>query len=104
MQDPSRKPVTIPVSLNDSPLDMEVDTGVAASVISEKTYWALWPKQRRPQLQDTSILLRTYTGEQLKVKGQVSVAVCYGGTTMSLNLLHGGCWKGAITYGERLAV
>ena len=66
---------------------MEVDTGAAASVISEKTYWALWPKQRRPQLQDTSILLRTYTGEQLKVKGQVAVAVCYGGTTMSLNLL-----------------
>ena len=87
VQDPSRKPVTLRVLLNDSPLEMEVDTGAAASVISEKTYWALWPKQRRPQLQDTSILLRTYTGEQLKVKGQVSVAVCYGGTTMSLNLL-----------------
>ena len=87
VQDPSRKPVTLPVLLNDSPLEMEVDTGAAASVISEKTYWALWPKQRRPQLQDTSILLRTYTGEQLKVKGQVAVAVCYGGTTMSLNLL-----------------
>ena len=81
------KPVTLCVLLNDSPLEMEVDTGAAASVISEKTYWALWPKQRRPQLQDTSILLRTYTGEQLKVKGQVSVAVCYGGTAMSLNLL-----------------
>ena len=64
-----------------------MDTGAAASVISEKTYWALWPKQRHPQLQDTYILLRTYTGEQLKVKGQVSVAVCFGGTTMSLNLL-----------------
>ena len=87
VQDPSRKPVTLRVLLNDSPLEMEVDTGAAASVISEKTYWALWPKQRRPLLQDTSILLRTYTGEQLKVKGQVSVAVCYGGTTMSLNLL-----------------
>eukprot|EP00731_Ephydatia_muelleri_P005042 Em0002g1218a len=84
---PSRKPVTLRVLLNDSPLEMEVDTGAAASVISEKTYWGLWPKQRRPLLQDTSILLRTYTGEQLKVKGQVSVAVCYGGTTMSLNLL-----------------
>ena len=84
VQDPSRKPVTLRVLLNDSPLEMEVDTGAAASVISEKTYWALWPKQRRPHLQDTSILLRTYTGEQLKVKGQ---AVCYGGTTMSLNLL-----------------
>lgn len=69
VQDPSRKPVTLPVLLNDSPLEMEVDTGAAASVISEKTYWALWPKHRRPQLQDTSILLRTYTGEQLKVKG-----------------------------------
>ena len=70
VQDPSRKPVTLRVLLNDSPLEMEVDTGAAASVISEKTYWALWPKQRRPLLQDTSILLRTYTGEQLKVKGQ----------------------------------
>ena len=88
-----------------------MDTGAAASVISEKTYWALWPKQRRPLLQDTSILLRTYTGEQLKVKGQVSVAVCYGGTTMSLNLLvvagsepslMGRDWL--IAYGERLAV
>lgn len=87
VQDPSRKPVTLPVLLNDSPLEMEVDTGAAASVISEKTYGALWPKQRRPQLQDTSILLRTYTGEQLRVKGQVSVAVCYGDTTMSLSLL-----------------
>ena len=77
VQDPSRQPVTLRVLLNDSPVEMEVDTGAAASVISEKTYWALWPKQRRPQLQDTSILLRTYTSEQLKVKGKFQLQLLW---------------------------
>ena len=52
------------VLLNQVELGMEVETGASASIISEKTYDRLWPRER-PRLTPSARKLRTYTGEEL---------------------------------------
>eukprot|EP00731_Ephydatia_muelleri_P017266 Em0010g364a len=70
-------PLMVTVELNNSSLRMEIDTGAAVSIISETTYTGLWSKNVRPPLLQSTVLLRTYTGEVLSVKGQVMVNVTY---------------------------
>ena len=53
---------------------MEVDTGAAVSVISEETRTCLFSNIK---VNDTSVILTTYTGEQMAVTGEVSVTVTY---------------------------
>ena len=53
---------------------MELDTGADVSIVSEKTYCALLPGT---ELHPFSVPLRMYTGERMKVLGQVSVTVKY---------------------------
>ena len=83
----SRAPITLRVRISGASLLMEVDTGSVVSIINECTYKSLWAKTKRPWLQHSSINLRTYTGERIKVKGSICVDVYYGGTTHSLSLL-----------------
>ena len=66
---------------------MEVDTRAAVSLISDAAFKSLWPEASRPPLHSSSVLLRTYTGEQLTLVGQVSVNVSYGGKCHRLPLL-----------------
>ena len=54
---------------------MEIDTGAAASLISESTYNSLWSGENKPPLQHADVSLRTYLGEELSVVGQISVVV-----------------------------
>lgn len=54
---------------------MEIDTGAAASLISESTYNSLWSGENKPPLQHADVSLRTYSGEELSVVGQISVFV-----------------------------
>ena len=70
----SSKPIKVAVQINDLPLIMELDTGADVSIVSEKTYHTLLPKI---ELQSLPVPLRTYTGERMKVLGQVSVTVKY---------------------------
>ena len=53
----------------------------------EQTYNQLWPQDRRPRLQPTAVKLHTYSGEQLTVKGVISVEVQYNGQSKSLSLI-----------------
>ena len=52
---------------------MEVDTGASVSIISEEIYDHLWPNGKKPSLLESDITLRTYSGEQLAIKGCCSV-------------------------------
>ncbi len=63
---------------------MEVDTGAAVSLVSEKTYRSLFP---RTPLQPSTAKLRTYSGEPLMVQGQQMVQVQYGEQRAKLPLL-----------------
>jgi hypothetical protein len=66
---------------------MEVDTGASASIISEETYQRLWAGLQRPNLAPSSRRLRTYTGEELKIRGSIEVEVAYGEQHKTLPLL-----------------
>ena len=70
-------PMLVTLQLNQAPLQMEIDTGASASLISERTYRTLWPSDSAPPLQPSDIKLRTYTGEELTVLGRVDVAVLH---------------------------
>ena len=74
----SIKPLLVTVELNESPVDMEVDTGASMSLISKITYDKLWPNlTTTPPLQKSDILFQTSTGEHLDVVGSVFVDVTY---------------------------
>ena len=53
-------------------LMIKVDTGVSVSIISEYTYNKLWT-HNMPPLQETTLKLRTYTGETLQIHGAMTV-------------------------------
>ena len=85
-QRPSPYKVQLTVAVQ--PLEMEVDTGASLSVISEELYNYLFSAGQAPQLEESGIVLRTYTGEEVKPKGSCSVNVCYSdGVEYSLPLL-----------------
>jgi hypothetical protein len=56
-------------------LNMELDTGSAASVIAEDDFIKKFPNRKR--LTKTKLLLKTYTGEDLKPIGVANVNVQY---------------------------
>ena len=73
------------LSVNDTPLRMEVDTGAAVFLISKATYWSLGDLP--PQLNSTSVYLRRYSGEQLGVLGSLEVGAKYRNREAGLILI-----------------
>jgi len=69
------KSFQVDLTLGGRSLCMEVDTGAAPSIVSEKTYHKLFPEM---PLQPTSVRLHTYSGEPLTVLGEQEVEVRYG--------------------------
>ena len=67
-------------------LQMEVDTGASVSLISEATFKKLWT-DKTPKLGPTNVTLRSYSGEVIKVLGELNVTVEYGDQEMRLSLL-----------------
>ena len=61
------KPYIVIVSINDAPLRMEINTGVAVSLISKATCDSFWDTP--PTLVPTKARLRTYSGQPLVVLG-----------------------------------
>ena len=66
------RPLEVPLQIEGQPLVMERDTGAAVSLVSEYIYRRLCPNK---PLQETTTCLRTYSGEQLMVLGQLDVEV-----------------------------
>ena len=88
----SPDPLKAPVKVNNVRIEMEIDTGAAASVISKRTYRNAWVREARPSLLTTNVLLRTYSGERLNIRGEIKVDVQFRDKQARLNLLvvHGG--------------
>ena len=82
----SRPPYTVPVRLSGRALEMELDTGAAVSVCSERAFKKLWPSDG-PPLEPCGQALKTYSGEPLSVRGQVMVDVQYGDVSVRLPLV-----------------
>ena len=80
----SSKPITLEVQANGKALKMEIDTGAALSIISEETRQRTFPDE---PLHDSAIILKTYTGEQIGVTGQLNLRVAYEGQKQNLVLI-----------------
>ena len=87
LQESRSKPLIVTLKLNNSILDMELDTRASLSIISEKTYYSLWSIQARPKLEVSSVKLHTYTKEAIKVVGSMSMEVTYKAQAKTLPLL-----------------
>ena len=70
-------PINATVLVNKAELCMEVDTGASLSLISETTHSELQKLTQLPALSPSTIKLRTYSGEELEVLGQMTVTVGY---------------------------
>ena len=78
------KPIILSVKLHNKDIQMELDTGATLSICSEETYKSIFGDNHR--LDQSDIVLRTYTGENLSVLGTVDVDVNYEGQTVTLPL------------------
>ena len=67
-------PIKVPLLVDGKSLTMELDTGAAVTIVSEKQYKDLFPHL---PLQESQVLLKTYSGEQLPVVSDVPVQVQY---------------------------
>ena len=67
-------PIRVPLVVNDTALTMELDTGAAVTIMSERQYKELFPGA---PLQQSSVLLKTYSGERLPVLGDMKATVQY---------------------------
>lgn len=80
-------PIHVQVQLNGRPHTFELDTGASVSVCSERAYQRLWPPGERPCIEPFAGQLRTYSGEQLRVAGQIKVDVQCGSDRAMLPLV-----------------
>ena len=76
------QPLQAVINIEGNPLTMEVDTGAAVSIISDKT-WNSILKLQKLLLQSTTAKLRTYTGHSIVALGELSVKVEYYGQNTS---------------------
>ena len=67
-------PILMEVTINGTPVQMELDTGAPLSLLSKSTYEQI-PSL---QLQPTDVQLKMYTGEVVQILGEVKVTVNYG--------------------------
>ena len=79
----STKPIHVEIQIDGKPISMEVDTGAAVSLMSQKKL-----KQALPgaKVKPTNVVLRTYTSEVIPVLGEVLVDVTYGQQSKKLTL------------------
>ena len=80
-------PVIVHPEVNKIAIPMEVDTGAAVSIISQKVYEESWKDTCKPVLEYSDVVLRTYSGDLLKVMGEVNVEVDYNNQSKVLPLV-----------------
>ena len=73
------------MKLEDCPVEMEIDTGAALSLVSEATFKKLW--KEKPALAPTQVRLCFYSGQPIPVVGSVKVNVVYKQQSARLPLL-----------------
>ena len=71
------------VKLDGKELCMEVDASASVSLSSEATYKKLWEFNALPELQQTTVKLCTYVGEEIGVLGCIDVKVQTHGRKLS---------------------
>ena len=84
VQGSSTAAIVVNPHINGVSLSMELDTGAAVSLVSKKTWERHFPGVK---LTKSETLLKTYSGEKLKVEGQADVHVSYQEQEKTLPLI-----------------
>uniref|UniRef100_A0A914W1V3 Uncharacterized protein n=1 Tax=Plectus sambesii TaxID=2011161 RepID=A0A914W1V3_9BILA len=71
LADPERMKVAL--SINGHPVQLECDTGAAVTFVNETT----WASMGKPNLRRSLVRCHDFNGNEIMVKGQTSVQVCY---------------------------
>lgn len=80
----SSKPIEVQVEIENQKITMELDTGAGVSLIPNDMFVkALSPKV---DIKPTKVVLKTFTGEKIPVKGKCIVKVKYNGIEKALAL------------------
>ncbi len=77
-------PPIVDVEIEDKSVPMELDTGSAYSLLSEKSFRELWPEG---ELSPSNVRLKSYTGESITVLGCKEVQVKYKDQVARLPLM-----------------
>ena len=72
----SHPPITVNISIDETEVNMEVDTGASATLITKSTMEKVWPV-KKPTLCTENNLLRTYTGEIVPICGTTVMNLQY---------------------------
>ena len=75
VQNKSHPPFMVTMSINEKPVTFEVDTGAAVTIMSQQVCSKVFLNLK---LQPSSVLLKSYTGNQVRVQGEAQVDVSYG--------------------------
>ena len=67
-------PYKVTVGVDDCPVEMEIDTGAALSLVSEATFRKTWTDR---SMEPSTVSLCSYSGEPIRVAGEVTVTVSY---------------------------
>ncbi|XP_037555072.1 uncharacterized protein K02A2.6-like [Dermacentor silvarum] len=76
----------VSLTVHHQPIQFEVDSIAACTLISEDTYRNAWPRNA-PALFDEDTYLRTWSGQYLPLLGSANVEVAYNGTIAKLPLV-----------------
>ena len=79
-------PIMVTCKLEGVPVNMELDTGAALTVIDEDTLYKIF-KSDQLKLEESKVKLKTYTGELIPLVGKCTIQVQYGGKLMALPLV-----------------
>ena len=85
----SVKPYMCRIKIEDQPVDLEIDTGASFTIVNELVYDKLCSKipVLKNRLQEDSVLLKSYTGDKLGVRGVMKVSVSFKELTTELPLI-----------------
>ena len=67
-------PILVDMRVDETPVEFELDTGAAMTVIGEPAFRRMFPEA---VLQKSSVSLKTYTREEMKTVGEIEVKVSY---------------------------
>ena len=82
----SHPPITVNISIDETEVNMEVDTGASATLITKSTMEKVWPV-KKPTLCTENNLLRTYTGEIVPICGTTVMNLQYRDSRAALTVM-----------------
>jgi hypothetical protein len=76
-------PFIVKVNIDDTVLEMEIDSGAAISCISRETYYNQFSSY---PLSQNYTKLKSYTGHAINPLGYINVKICYKGMLKPIKL------------------